>query len=409
MTGKMLKILAALACLTLGVGLAACGGKGDEGSSSSSEVSSSMEESSSEIVDSSSEGILDGNSEDECPEEDYYTEGLVFMLQDDDTYAVTDYTGTATEVVIPSVYNGKEVTSIGNSAFIECDSLTEILIPDSVKSIDEYAFRYCSKLTRVAFGENSQLTSIGDYAFHDCYNLTSVVIPDSVMSIGIKVFKDCHRLTEIVIPDNLISAGSAVFVGCDNLQYIVKDGLKYLGNKENPYVYLADTETTEMKLATIENGCKIIGASAFYGCEKLTEIVIPDSVTSIGDFAFYYCLSLKYNEKNGLNYLGNGNNEYLCLISVDGTLKKQLTSISIENSCKVIGSNALDYCSSAKEIIIPDSVIHIDRYAFYGCSSLTEITFNGTVEQWNNVTKHSDWCYMVSVTKVVCTDDEVML
>ena len=175
----------------------------------------------------------------------YMTEGLVYSLINNDTeYSVLGYTGSETNVIIPAIYKGKSVTSIGSSAFEDCYSLTSIEIPNSV-------------------------TSIGDGAFGGCTSLASIEIPNSVTSIGDDAFDDC-----------------------DSLTYNIKDGLKYLGNSSNPYLYLADTVGTSITTATIDSNCRFIGSSAFAWCTSLTSIEIPNSVTSIGFYAFYGCDSL---------------------------------------------------------------------------------------------------------------------
>ena len=283
--------------MTAALGVTACGGTDDGGNSSgsstlnensSSEVPSSVDDSSlEEIVDSSLEVIEDSSveessseivedsssesSEEEYPE-DYYTEGLVFELQEDDTYAVTDYIGTATEVVIPSIYSGKAVTSIGKKAFYFCENLTGIIIPDTV-------------------------TSIGQMSFSFCFNLTEIVIPTSVVYVGEAAFEESSSLIILCETDTQPSGWNLdwnadfhpVFYNCRGLQSTIKDGLKYLGNSSNPYRYLATTETDDITSATIENGCEIIANRAFSNCSNLTEIVIPASVKSIEVAVFMDC------------------------------------------------------------------------------------------------------------------------
>ena len=117
----------------------------------------------------------------------------------DDEARITDYTGSATELVIPSELGGYPVTSIGDYAFEECTSLTSVTIGDSVTSIGYSAFRSCYSLTSVTIGDS--VTSIGSSAFRGCTSLTSVTIPDSVTDIKSYAFYGCTSLTSITIPE----------------------------------------------------------------------------------------------------------------------------------------------------------------------------------------------------------------
>ena len=176
----------------------------------------------------------------------FYTEGLVFTKNNDGTaYSVTDYTGTATEVVIPVTYDGLPVTSIGDAAFFDCSSLTSIDIPDGVTSIGDEAFAYCSSLESIDIPDS--VTSIGDEAFAYCSSLESIDIPDSVTSIGDggwgSTFEGCSSLTSIDIPGSVTSIGEWTFYGCSSLESI-----------------------------DIPDGVTSIGKSAFYGCSSLTTV-----------------------------------------------------------------------------------------------------------------------------------------
>lgn len=152
----------------------------------------------------------------------YYTEGLQFTLnQDNQSYSVTDYTGVATEVIIPSIYDNLPVTSIGKFAFNKCSSLEKIIIPNSISTIDSSSFQYCESLTSVTIGNS--VTSIGNSAFYDCTNLTSITIGNSVTSIGERAFYYCTSLTSITIPDSVDSIGNRAFAVC-NLNRIEFEG-----------------------------------------------------------------------------------------------------------------------------------------------------------------------------------------
>ena len=179
------------------------------------------------------------------------------------------------------------VTSIRNSAFYDCNSLTSITIPNSVTSIGAYAFSNCYYLTSITIPDS--VTSIGKLAFYSCDSLTSITISNSVTSIEERAFAYCSRLTSITIPDGVTSIGDATFSNCEGLTSI-----------------------------TIPDSVTSIGEGAFYACSSLTSITIPDSVTRIGDYAFKNC--------------------------------SNLTSITIPDSVTSIGSSAFKNCRSLQTI-----------------------------------------------------------
>ena len=155
------------------------------------------------------------------PTPDEYFE---FTLREDGTYSIKakDVNNMPSEVVIPSTYNGKTVTSIDHSAFQSCSSLASVVIGDSVTSIDPHAFSNCSSLVSVVISDS--VTSIGYDAFYSCSSLVSVVIPDSVTSIGYDAFYSCSSLTSVVIGDSVTSIGYSAFSSCSSLTEVYYNG-----------------------------------------------------------------------------------------------------------------------------------------------------------------------------------------
>ena len=210
-------------------------------------------------------------------------------------------------IVIPDC-----VTDIGDYAFFHCSSLSNIVIPDSVTDIGEGAFLYCSSLSNIVIPDS--VTDIGDYAFSYCSSLSNIVIPDSVTDIGNFAFSRCCSLLEIVIPSSVTSIGNRAFSRCSSLKYI-SIPKSVIGLNGNPFaewngkleclspnfVYEDDVlfnkdksriisfRKQNIKSYVIPSSVTSIGDRAFYGCDSLSEIVIPSSVTSIGDSAFYNC------------------------------------------------------------------------------------------------------------------------
>ena len=252
-------------------------------------------------------------------------------------------------------------------------TVEKVVIPNYVTSIGDYAFYYCESLTSVIIGNS--VTSIGNYAFNYCYRLTSVIIGNSVTSIGRGAFDNCRSLTSITIPDGVASIGERTFSFCNSLTNI-----------------------------NIPDSVTSIGSMTFYNCSSLTSITIPDSVTSIGEGAFSGCSNLQYNEYDNGFYLGNSNNPYWVLVKAKST---DITSCVINVNIDVIDVYAFSGCSSLTSITIPDNVTSIGSGAFSGCSSLTSIIFNGTMAQWQAISKGNNWIYGVPSNCVLyCTDGD---
>ncbi len=280
----------------------------------------------------------DATATDENPQ------GLAFYPLPDGTYGVM--AGNALyleEITIPATYKGKAVTQILPKAFGSNNSieaakhLKKVVISDSVTIIGESAFQFCSSLESVTIGNSVKI--IGNSAFSECSSLESVSIHDLAKWCAIDF------------------AGSS------------SNPLDYAGK-----LYVDGDLVTEM---TIPSEVQTIKPYAFYGCDSLTKVTIPDSVTSIGNYAFSGCSNLSYTVYNNGKYLGNATNPYVLLADV---VDKTVTSFTIPNTTKLIGSSAFFYCSSLASITIPDGVTSIGYCAFDGCSSLASVTIGNSVE-----------------------------
>ena len=339
------------------------------------------------------------------------TEGVVYDLSADKTYAeVVGYEGTTETVIIASEYNGLPVKNIYDGAFRENNIITSVIIPDSVITIGWEAFAHCYSLSSVVIGDS--VTTIGDSSFIECYNLSSVIIGDSVITIGWEAFAHCYILSSVVIPDsvtyiseqaffdcsNLSSViigdsvttigsdafaycsslssvvipdsvtyiGERAFYDCSNLELNVYGYCKYLGTESNPYFALLETTSKNYSSYEIHSDTKIIADYAFSNCSRLTEIAIPDSVTTIGGSAFSSCSSL--------------------------------SSVVIGDSVTTIGNYAFAYCSSLSSVVIPDSVTYIGERAFYGCSNLKTVYYTGSKEDWAKISIGYPSSYLTGAT-----------
>ena len=213
------------------------------------------------------------------------------------------------------------ITSIGESAFLGCRGMTELTLPNSV-------------------------TSIGGNAFEGCSGLTGLILPNSVTSIGNAAFVDCSGLTELILPNSVTSIGGNAFEGCSGL--------------------------TEL---TLPNGVTSIGDSAFSGCSGLTELILPNGVRSIGDFAFSLCSGLeKITVESGNSCYDSRDNCNSIIDTEFNTLIVGCKNSVIPNSVTSIGYYAFYGCSGLTELTLPDSVASIGDGAFICCSDLSKIT-----------------------------------
>ena len=347
---------------------------------------------------------------------------------------------------------GNTVQTIGKNAFRECTSLIHLVIPDSVTKLTEYAFNRCYRLSTVVIG--SGVTKIEDFTFYMCHSLSRIVIGENVTSLGYDPFLQVHSLIEVynlsgVTLDSSFKRASDIYTSLDSESHLFEtpDGFMMYENGDVCYlvsyngfesvitlpescngksyaiydyafykigdflesVTLSSRVTeirdnafynlTNLKTINIPGGeLRVIGDAVFMSCSSLTELVIPEGVTRIGNLAFSGCLGLKtlilpdslvhvrqvvssldsleYNVYDGARYIGSKTNPYLYFCSV---IDNTVTSIDIHPDTKFIGMSAFSGCASLTEIVIPRGVIMIDTSAFYGVSSSVSIYIPNTV------------------------------
>ncbi len=239
-------------------------------------------------------------------------------------------------------------------------TVNTVVIPDCVTAIESNAFKYC-RATSITLGKG--VKSIGSEAFKGCSSLTSVVVPNGVTSIGLGAFSGCSSLTSITIP----FVGEKIRTASDTYQYPLgyifgsswyADGVEtvqhFYGKSTSQTVSTTYYIPSSLQSVTVTGGEILYGA--FYGCKGLTNIVLPDTATTISKNAFWSCWGL--------------------------------TSVVIPSSVTKIEGYAFDNCWGLKSVIIPSSVTKIEGYAFQGCTALTvyceaESKPSGWAESWN--------------------------
>ena len=370
-----------------------------------------------------------------------------YALLDDETVEITGYNGKAEKLTIPNMLNGKKVTSIDNRAFYLCNSLISIIIPDSVEKISVNPFAYCRTLKSIfvssehpyffaidgvlfrkadsclisypkgreytTYNIPQGITAIESSAFYDCKFLTRVTIPDSVTSIGDCAFYLCSSLTSISIPDSVTSIGDCAFYLCSSLTSVsIPDSVEQIGTNpfaacfelkiisvspEHPYFATIDgvlfrkadkalisyPAGIKSSTYTIPQGIAVIGDYAFYSCDSLTSVSIPDSVMQIGVNPFTFCSSLK---------IISASPEHPYFAVIDGVLFRKAdkalisypvgiksSTYTIPQGIAAIGDSAFSSCDSLTSVTIPSSVITIGDGAFSSCDSLTSVSIPDSV------------------------------
>ncbi len=247
------------------------------------------------------------------------------------------------------------VTSIGDYAFLACTRLKNITISDGVMSIGAYAFQSCTSLESITIPDS--VTSIGHDAFYNCTSLESITLPDSVTSIFEYTFYNCISLASITIPDSVTSIGNTSFYNCRNLKSItIPDSVTSIGG-------FAFYDCTSLNSITIPDSVTSIGSSAFENCTSLKNITIPNSVTSIGSRAFENCTSLENINVSSANTLYSSVDGVLFSKDKTELIKypegKTAKSYTIPESVTSIGSYAFSRCTNLKNITITDSLTSI--------------------------------------------------
>ena len=324
----------------------------------------------------------------------YYT---YFNEENNRTEAVIQgYRGSDSDVVIPNSIDGFVVTAISMYAFSGRSDLASITIPSTIQSIGEDAFLECDGLKKVYVSSIEDWCKI-DFSYSDANPLnigadlyvdnklvTDVTIPDGVKSIGKYAFYGYSSLKSISFPSSIRSIGASAFDDCYSLDKVYATNIedwckiKFEDGFSNPIFY-AGKIYIDGELATditIPKGITKICDYAFANCDTITNVVIPNSVISIGDSAFSVCYSLKnISIPNSVVNIGEG------AFSSCSNLEK----VEIPDGIKFIKDYTFTSCEKLNTIIIPQSVKKIGYLAFDNERNLSNVLFKGSKSQWNSI------------------------
>ena len=278
-------------------------------------------------------------------------------------------------------YNNRKLTSItlpdglqyiGTNAFQNCTSLKQITIPKNVKTIDNFAFDNCSSLSSLSFTQNPKtgfFLSIKDNAFSKCISLEDINFSTNINYLGYNVFSECSSLTSLNLPDNITEIGAKVFLDCSALESIkLPSKLKKLG-----YAFISGTPITSLTIPATLTSCSVNFSSGsggpLAGAENLTDLTIESGMETIpNNLAYFYNTSSNLTSVKIPDSVTHINNFAFYN-------NRKLAFIALPDGLQYIGTNAFQNCTSLKQITIPKNVKTIDNFAFDNCSSLSSLSF----------------------------------
>ena len=314
---------------------------------------------------------------------------------------------------IPETIGGSLVKEIGNQVFTNEDYI-DVVLPNSITKIGDYAFmsaNICNSITLP-----NQLKSIGRDAFDSCI-FNQITLPDSLTSIGAFAFESCNNLTTINIPANVSSIGSAAFGRCNKLTSItVTEGSKYYKSIDGNLYNASATKLIQYAVGKTE-----------------TEYTAPDTVEDIADWAFYgsrnlkkvsfsqltNCPSYAFNDATALENITITYDKYTNYSSDEGILYRvddnsrlvlvyypvaKKGPVTVKSGVKEIEDYAFFCCKDLGIVNLPSSIDTIGKGAFERCENLSGITFDGTMADFQNITKGNGWNSSVPATYVTCSD-----
>lgn len=367
-------------------------------------------------------GVFASGTDDETTDEIIEENGFVFKKGENGCLTLTKYNGEETEVTIPSNVNGMVVDTVGYDAFEYMSDLTKVTIPETVKTVDDYAFFACWSLENIVIPDSVEYISKNAFQYTKFYRDNS----DAFMIVGDGLLIDCKATEDhIVLPGNVKKIMNSVFYGNESLTAAdLGDKITYIGM----YAFSGCKSLEEID---IPESVETIDYAAFRSCESLDRLYIPESVKSIGNWAFSDCTNLTIECRPNtaaanaavegsvpvkIDWYGD-DRDYANLVFSeleDGTLKvdgilslngKELIIPAVYNGKIVtVLSEYLFYGFNGKSYIekisLPDSLVKTENECFWALDSLREINIPNGVTNIENAFSRCD-----KVTSFIVSDD----
>ncbi len=331
-----------------------------------------------------------------------FTSGLEFIKVtkgDDIVYRVSKYTGSDTEVIIPSNICGKVVDGIAQGGFKGCDKVTKVVLPDTITYVGDYAFEGCTSLT---YNSQNGLLYLGNDWAPYIYlakstnkTIKSATIDSTCQVVGSGVFESHQSLSTVEIPTSVKCFAKDAFKGCV-LTYVRFAGtadewaqISFSEPSANPIFYSKKLYVGGSLLVDLVLSTPVISDYAFFDCDSLETVEFKEGVTHIGVSSFEGCNKLVKDSLEGYTYY--------------------FTSIVFPQSLVSIGHSAFRYCANINNVTIPETIEEIGTHAFANCIKLGKIIYKGTKENWNKVKIGLQWNWLAKATQLQCSNGLISL
>ncbi|NLT18414.1 MAG: hypothetical protein BWX72_00748 [Firmicutes bacterium ADurb.Bin080] len=335
------------------------------------------------------EDLTNNNNPDDNIPGEVVSSGLSMILYDNLEGYFVSGKGSCQDVdiIIPQSLDGYPVIGISDNAFKNDPFIESIFIPETIVCIEKYAFLGCGSLSQVTFGSESNLRVIGEKVFSRCEKLELISLPDGIEEIQLEAFSGCNSLISIVFPDTLFKVGRNAFE--ETIWWEEQEaGVVYAGKVVCGYKYITNNPSISL---VVEEGCVAIADYAFFENSKLVSIFLPRSIMNIGYAAFSGCENLNsitVDTDNSRYYASNN-----CLIQIKEEGNELILgvggSIILPDSVHTISDYAFYNCVQTTTIVIPEEVSYIGKAAFKNCLILSNLELPQNLEYISEQTFYS--------------------